>query len=74
MTHKEKNKLIKDLYTEIKGLNLDIDIFINIIDGEGLFNKYYGENGDFLSGAIRKLHNYQFQKFRQRLQQIDPLL
>lgn len=73
MTHKEKNKLIKDLYAKIEGFSLDIDIFIDILDREGLLNKYYDENGDFLPGAVHKLYNYQFQKLQQKLQQwVDP--
>ena len=73
MTHKEKDKLIKDLYTRIEGLNLDVDIFIDILDREDLLNKYYDENGDFLPGVVHKLHDYQFQKLQQKLQQwVDP--
>lgn len=73
MTHKEKDKLIKDLYTKIEGFNLDIDIFIDILDRENLLNKYYDENGDFLPGVVHKLYKHQFQKLQQRLQQwVDP--
>lgn len=69
MTYKEKDKLIKDLYTRIEGLNVDIDIFIDILDREGLLNKYYDKNGDFLPGVVHKLHNHQLQRRQQKLQQ-----
>lgn len=69
MTHKEKDKLIKNLRAKIEEFDAGIDTFIDILDRENLLDKYYDKNGDFLPGMVHELNDYKFQKLQQRLQQ-----
>lgn len=68
ITHKEKNKLIKDLRTKIEEFDMDIDVFIDILDRENVLDKYYDENGDFLPGMLHKLNDHRLHRLQQRLQ------